>query len=286
MYAAKGDKEVRGHMESKGYLAPEYGSHKGKEGWDPLFIRSDGHKNPCKYVDIYGRTKEEQTEHQRVLERFESIAAGNGAEEEKIRQSFSKHMTAMNTHMENRLSAQVNQTKSMIESTCLTYHKNSLETKMASNAVQDAGSVEDILSGFLLKHTNGDIDIGIKLLSQVSAAANVRKKKVEIATADEQAEECSVSAESFDTLAEKEKKKITAVMDTMKKRLSQQKSGTVEQNKLAVWNSDDEAEEPAAKKPRTTQLKRTDTLSNDNKMILLKKAQECIMDRLKAKHKD
>eukprot|EP01050_Picozoa_sp_SAG11_P066766 SAG11_NODE_47235_length_130_cov_387.096774_1_plen_43_part_11 len=33
-------------------------------------------------------------------------------------------------------------------------------------------------------------------------------------------------------------------------------------------------------------MKRTDSLSNDNKMILLKKAQECIMDRLKAKHKD
>ena len=75
-----------------------------------------------------------------------------------------------------------------------------------------------------------------------------------------------------------EKDTLNSVVRTMEDRNKKRKDTTIAAADLPTWS------EPSAKRQRT--IKRTDTLSQENKTLLLEEAQKMIMERLKSKGKD
>eukprot|EP01050_Picozoa_sp_SAG11_P037456 SAG11_NODE_14776_length_599_cov_595.388000_1_plen_186_part_10 len=181
MYAHKEDEETRRHMALCDYLRPEKGSHTPCVGWNPVYVRSDGHMKPYLYINEFGRSKEEQKRDDDVHSRFEGMASGDGAEEDKIRNAFKKHQEAMDTHLKSKMTALVEVTALNIQKGKLEQEKNALDTEMEAHSGKiSAQETKQILNELFVK-VGKDVDEAITLLKQLTAVAQVQKKVSEIA---------------------------------------------------------------------------------------------------------
>ena len=183
MYAHKDDAVAREHMVKLGYLNPQQGQHKPKAGWDPRYVRSDGNNAPSIYCDARGLSKEEEHERFEFKRKFNIIAAGNGAEENKIRESFRKHETAREEHEQNRIESLVQQTTYELNGVKFTEELNKLKTLKDSYACQISAKDTEELLKELFDKVDSDVDAAITLLQQLTTSAQMKKKESEIAEA-------------------------------------------------------------------------------------------------------
>eukprot|EP01044_Picomonas_judraskeda_P023252 COSAG03_NODE_6040_length_1126_cov_1.521908_1_plen_220_part_10 len=219
MYANKDDTAVREHMVKLGHLNPLQGQHKPKVGWNPKYVRSDGNNAPSIYCDDRGLSKEEEHKRFEFKRDFEMIAAGNGAEENKIREAFKKHDSAREDHERNMIASLVEQTTFELKGVELTEILNNLRTQRDSYISQVSAKDAEELLEQLFDKVDSDGDAAITLLHQLTTAALIKKKETEIDEALVERKKHIEKANSLKDLIKAEKTKLFAIKECMEERL-------------------------------------------------------------------
>eukprot|EP01050_Picozoa_sp_SAG11_P018363 SAG11_NODE_2762_length_3000_cov_3.166494_4_plen_240_part_00 len=204
MLCHKDDKVGLALQSEAGYPPAAQGTGKWKES---TYVLTNGKTQPSLYVNIYGQTKAEKEEDDRLLKHFESISQGvEGKEESDIRDAHKKHSTKMYEHMQKRCELQLDQTTLKVERDKLQSQKEQYHAEMQEYMNRPVFKEQNLLqkSEVMLREVS-NCEVGVTLLSYMLSKVKRDVEERKIVEKDKQFNDINTEIQNTDKMMEEEK---------------------------------------------------------------------------------